>query len=561
MPEHTPSILLLETWLDERSPRMLAELRAATDTSALKGFARKWARSRSPFARQTLRDYIADGCDQAGHRPLVKALFKACEAADDAEAMGWFLVAFDRLAPKQLVAVVRWDWRSASAYTAKELRLKPTVPRRGRRTGGRFGVATRRYLARRALRWFRQLGFRDLRAYRAAIVPALIGYDDAHVSDAGQLLSAWGLMHILYWGSDALRRPSEGIKVRAQRSLSELQPAPLHPQAWADAPDALLDLVCAARASVVRAWAVALLQRAHPAFLRELDLAAAERLLAANTDEAVELGITALEGLSNLATVGLDVWLRLLRVQHADVLTRIVALVEAHVSPERLRRDQLLTLAGGRYAPPAELGLRWLKQRSVGGPADVEAAMQLADAPAPSVRADALAWITQLLDASPFAQATHVRDLLDARHPEARAVGLGLLESDRWRDAPLLWAALPETPYPDVRTVLMRHLRAHEAGYPPEARQRVWAAVLLAVQGGTRARGQAVRQIAHRLGRHPDEAEALLRLLGFALRSVRATDRRVALAAVTRAALADPTVRAAVGRHLPELTLHDDEAA
>jgi hypothetical protein len=52
-----------------------------------------------------------------------------------------------------------------------------------------------------------------------------------------------------------------------------------------------------------------------------------------------------------------------------------------------------------------------------------------------------------------------------------------------------------------------------------------------------------------------------LPLLGLALRSVRAPERRSALAAVARAAFQEPTLRAAIARDLPEISLESSEAA
>jgi hypothetical protein len=551
-------VLLLELWLEEANPRLLPELFATTDTGPLKGWARRWAVDPAPFAREQLRDYIADGCDRPGHRALVKALYKAVEGANDAQAMSWFMVAFDRLAPRELVEVVHWDWNSRTTYAAKELHFVRTLPRGswGADRTGRFSKRTRLYLARRALRWYRHLGFRDPVAFRAAALLALKGYDDQHLNSPEHLLSAWGLTHLIYYGNDdILRRQVRGIAVAWGKSLDDLVPAPLHPQVWATAPEALLNLVCEAHATVVRTWAHSLLRQDHSPWLDALDLDAVRALLTAGNDQAVELGIERLEALPGLNAVGIELWLELLAIEHGDVLPRIIKLVETHVSPKRLRRDQLLALAQARFAPPALLGLGWLRDLSLGSGADLESALGLMDAPVPSVRAEALTWIAELLRISNFAQAEHVRDLLDARYEEARAVGLSLLTSERWRDETLLWAALPETPYPNVQVALVDHLRSREAQYSPKTRQQVWARALLAIHGGGRARGHAVRQIAQRLRHHPSEADALLRLLGLALRSVRVTDRRAALAAVTQAAFERPELRPAIAEHLPELTL------
>jgi hypothetical protein len=81
------------------------------------------------------------------------------------------------------------------------------------------------------------------------------------------------------------------------------------------------------------------------------------------------------------------------------------------------------------------------------------------------------------------------------------------------------------------------------------------------VHRGGRAKRGALQQIAERIARRPVEAEALLPLLAVALRSVRAPERRTALAAVARAALREPRLRAAIARALPELEISSEAVA
>ena len=81
----------------------------------------------------------------------------------------------------------------------------------------------------------------------------------------------------------------------------------------------------------------------------------------------------------------------------------------------------------------------------------------------------------------------------------------------------------------------------------------MWATTLLSVHRGSRAKRQAARQVADRLVAKPAEAKELVRLLGFTLRSVRASERRAALAQVVRAATADASLKALLARELPEL--------
>src|SRR5262249_1765601 len=144
-----------------------------------------------PFARRALLGYIDDGCDRDHHRALVKRLFKRCEAAGDDEAMAHFLVAFDHLLRRTLQEVQRWDWTSQASYKDFVLMRaslggprehinpmtgeKIVVP--GRRESF-FTAATRGYLARRAWRYFRMLGWKDPARYARAVRIALALYQE-----------------------------------------------------------------------------------------------------------------------------------------------------------------------------------------------------------------------------------------------------------------------------------------------------------------------------------------------------------------------------------------------
>jgi hypothetical protein len=125
----------------------------------------------------------------------------------------------------------------------------------------------------------------------------------------------------------------------------------------------------------------------------------------------------------------------------------------------------------------------------------------------------------------------------------------------------MLWGALAESPYPDVRDFLVKHLAARAGSLSSEALRGVWATTLLAVHRGGRAKKKALDQIADRVAKTPSEAHELLPLLAIALRSVRAPERRTALAAIARAAHREPKLHAAIARYLPELTISREVAA
>jgi hypothetical protein len=246
----------------------------------------------------------------------------------------------------------------------------------------------------------------------------------------------------------------------------------------------------------------------------------------------------------------------MLRIDNPIALPLLCEMVEKTVSPGRLSLAQCVELACARPAPVAELGLRWARQKPVDDAAALSAALGVAAAGAPRVRAAACAWVAELIGASAFAAAEHLRVLCDARFADARAAGLALVDKDaRFRESTVIWAALAESPYEDARAFLVAHLAERQRAFGPETLRHVWASTLLAVHRGGRAKRVALGQIAARVAKHPAEAESLVPLLAIALRSVRAPERRAALAAVASAALREPVVARAVERFVPEMKI------
>src|SRR5206468_117199 len=88
---------------------------------------------------------------------------------------------------------------------------------------------------------------------------------------------------------------------------------------------------------------------------------------------------------------------------------------------------------------------------------------------------------------------------------------------DRLKNEVLLWAAMCETPYDDVRAALCAHLESVKSRLDAGALRAVWASVLLAIHRGNRAKVRAARQVADRVAEQPAEADALLPLLSISL--------------------------------------------
>lgn len=559
------SSLLLDELFEAADPRFLDEILARTTGRALRPLAERWVDDGRSFARQTLLQYIDDGCDRPSHRPLVKALFKLIESRGDDEAMGHFLVAFDRLGKRRPLRTTSWDAQTRAEIPVVIMRPDPSVPERvGNRDtrAPRFSRRTRRYLVRRAFRYFRGVAREDPARYGRAMRRALALYEDRHLEKPEQLLDAWGLLHALYWSSPVLDRDPRGIRVAPGRSLAELEPCPFLPEAWTGCLDALLELLENARSRPVRSFTLALLRRDYATDLRSIALPTIRGLLRSPHDEVQTFAAELLRSARGLETLTLAEWLSLLRIDNPIALPLICELVLEHVTPARLHLAECIELATAGAAPVAELGLRWAREKSVADEASIRTVLALALAETSIVRREGTDWVLALLSEAKAARPEHLRELLDARHADVRERALALFDrSPRFRENTLLWAALSESPHDDVRAFLARHLKEREGSYAPDTLRHLWVTLLLAVHRGGRAKRAALHQVADRVARRPDEAAALLPLLRIALRSVRAAERRAALAAVTRAAFQEESLRAAIARELPELSLPGGEAA
>jgi hypothetical protein len=568
------SSLLLDAYFEAGDERFVDEVLASIAGKKLRGLADRWYGDARPFARRALLRYIDDGCDRPHHRPLVKALFKLAELAGDDEAMGHFLVAFDRLVRRRLRPLQRWNKATQAAETVQVFRGDPTVPiALGDRESKapRFSRRTRLYLVRRAFRYFRVLAREDglvtmgasppSPRYGPAIRAALVLYEDRHLQTVENVLDAWGLVHALYWSSPVLVRDPQGIRVAKGRAVAELAPAPFAPESWQGALHGILDLVVNARSRPVRVFAITLLRQDYADALRGMPLARVRALLRSPHDEVQVFAAELLKETRGASSLTVGEWLELLAIENPLALPLLCEMVIKAVSPDRLTLAQCVGLACARAAPVAELGLAWARKKPVSDAEGIAAALGVIRAGVPHVRAEGTAWVAELL-ARPFAAPEHVRTLLDARFAEPRAAAFALIEGDgRFRESTVLWGALAESPYADARAFLVRHLGARLKSFAPETLRQVWATSLLAVHRGGRAKRGALNQIADRIAERPAEAEVLLPLLAIALRSVRAPERRTALAAVARAAVREPALRGAIARALPELKLLGEVAA
>jgi hypothetical protein len=597
--------------------RFVAELRQVHFAERLADFAPRWLADPRPFARAALLEYLSLPLTCYRHEGLVKRLFKLAEKAGDDELVGAFLVAFDRTIRRerrtrtrskhgtfpsrsaaeaaargweaegfQTVQISEWGGR-AYAYASKreEVVVMPgntTMPRpdwdkkkrtaRNPRTGARievhsraptdserqrfvlFSPATRRYLRRRAWRYFRTIGKSDPGRYLSAAVGFLARYTDADTDTDVHLLDNWGLVHALFRHSPALVCPAGGWDFAAGRSLADLAPAPRYGSAWVAHPEAVFELLLKAGGRTVRQWAVLMLRAHHEAWLAAQPVATLLRL-ADHADPALaDLGFDVLEKAADLEAVPVGEWLRRLDGDDLGKLQRLSSLLARRLDPARVGTADALRLAAYRSKPVAELGLALLRGRTFES-ADVPALLPLAQAECEAVRPDLIRWLRETLDRLGPAQPAWVLEFLDSKHADVRAAGWGWLNASPVRDDPTVWHRLIESPHDDVRGPLVAALADRVAGADPDAVRLLWAGVLLNVARGGRHKPGVVARVVGRIADHPAEAERLLPVLAVAVRSLRGPEFRSGLAGVVRLAEAKPELASAIRARFPELEL------
>lgn len=557
------SALLIDEYLETADPRLLDELLHFHELTKLASLAERWYADARPSLRQSLLAYIDDGCARRNHKGLVKRLFKLAEAAADDACMVHFMVAFDRLSRRTL-GPRGGSWDSAQGRWVEHVGLRADRTELGRLAPGpngqpsdapHFTRVTRRYLRRRVFRYFRRIGHRDPARYRQAMQSAFLLYRDEHLNSAAKLLDAWSLMHALYGYSDVLVKVPLGLRLAKDRQLSELAPAPYFPDVWKDAFDVLISILVGARSRTIRSWALGMLRDKYRAQLEQVEWRHIRSLLVSGESDLCALGAELLRKTSATASLTVDEWLVLLKQEDLDVLAVVCEEMRRLVTPERLDLAACIALACASAAPVARLGLVWAKTKSVSTRAELATVLGLKDARVSDVRREGAAWLASLLEATAHPGAEHVRELCDASHADVRTLGLHALTGvPRYAADLAIWFALAESPYDDVRTVVLREATQWQHSASPESLRHLWATALLAVHRGGVSKRRVPLAIAHRIAQHPRESEELLPLLGLSLRSVRIPERTAALGALARAVVHNPDLQTNVQRLLPEIS-------
>jgi hypothetical protein len=608
-----------EELYERGDPLFVSELRRITDAERLGNFAARWYGDRRPQARQLLIDYLDKPLNAFRHEAIVKRLFKLAEKAADHEVMGCFLVMFDRsirrrrqnlsryvhetTATKEEAEAIRTRWLAENRgqvtvspawqnryfvschWTEDALRLPHSTvmwrPAEAQRRGPHpiadsareqfeqhrlYSVATRRYLQRRAWRYFRKLGKEQPERYVPAVTAALRRYRDEDVSDGLALIDNWGLTHILFHDSPVLQSLKSGWTLAPGKALRELSPAPKYENLWHGAPGSLLDLLKHAQCRPIRQWALFMIRRDHAAVLQSLSPDDLFELLASDDPVIVDMAAEILRDHPNVAGLGVDRLLGLLATPHPDTVVPLCSFLEARLGAEHVTFAQAVQLAGSRPVPAARLGFSWLKAKTPTNEEEFRMLLGLADAKAEQLRPELVHWARSVLSESPGFQPPWVLEFIDSRHPEVRAEGWQWLQADpRLRENTEIWQKLLESPYDDIRLLLVRELEKQVAGRSPPAKgdgvdddlvRFLWASVLLNIHRGGRVKPLVIGQLVERVTSHPAEADRLLPILAVALRSLRGPEWRAGLAGVVKLVERNADLQPLVEKMFPELKLN-----
>jgi hypothetical protein len=609
---------LAEELFARGEPAFVAELRRVHDADRLASFAGRWLADPRPRARRLLLAYLSLPFNVYRHEALVKRLFKGAEQAGDDELMGAFLVAFDRSIRRVRKKVSRSRWGNFSTRAAAEAQLRAwedegytpgnistysrafyvyaqkqeevvvtpsnTMPRphdqvrrRNPRTGAMFfksspplpegqieglekrfvlfSLPTRRYLRRRAWRYFRKLGKTDLLRYRAAAASYLKRYHDADVATDIHLLDNWGLVHTLFFASPVLVLKAKGWEFAKGKTAADLVPAPRYPAAWTEAPEVLLELLTGANCRTVRQWAAWMLRTHQAAWLAQQPVAALLGLVDHPDPDVAALGFDLLERHADLAAVPVEAWLARLGGDDLERLERLSQLLERRLDPGRATLADAVKLAVHRSLPVARLGLALLRGRAAPGEEDISALLALVQAECEALRPELVGWLRETLRRFGPARAEWLLEFLDSKHAEVRALGWAWLQESPLRDEPGVWQRLLESPYEDVRGPLIAGLAERTRGANADVVRLLWASVLLNLHGGGRYKPGVVGQVVARLAGHADEVPRLLPLLAVAVRSLRGPEFRAGLTGVVWLLEHRPELRPALASQFPELVV------
>jgi hypothetical protein len=587
-----PSKLLLDECYAAEDDRFVEEFKKFDSYKFLGEFVEKWVRDSRPWARGQIVRYLHSELNCPGHELVLKRLFKHFEGERDHEMMAHFMVVLDRLVRRIRRITYSYDWRSRRSSSTEQLFAKPnktirnqtdrtenyqdrrggeqTLPlpdQRNRPENRLFTHKTRNYLRRRVWRYFRQLSYTKPMTYVAYIAAALCQYEDADFEAGENILDNWALMHACYFHHRAVAFGPAHANPAKGRALAELTPSPYQLSAWQTAKGslALIELIGDAKSSLVRLWAMALLQREHQDAINSIEIRTLLRLLSHIDPRVQAWAVELFQEHASLATLPIETWLELLDQSNLAVLTLVCDAMQEHVSAERLDNEQMISLACARPVPVARMGFDMLRQRHDQRPFSRDELTQISTCQCESIAGEIAAWALDVIGTQANYDLNCVTEFFDAFQRPTREAALDWIQradSLGFND-PALWARLIETPFDDVKLRLVECLdsrQTHAGQQQTEDISQLWTAVILGVHRGGRTKLKAIVQVADSIAADPSQSDSLLPVLAVAVRSIRAPERLQALSAIATMVARNPEIGEPLARHLPEMQWIEETA-
>jgi hypothetical protein len=581
--EPKPSKLLLDECFAAADDRFLSEWIKFRSPEIIAAYVQQWVADSRPWARQQMINYLAMDLNFPGHELFVKRAYRHFESVRDHEMLGHFMVTFDRLVRRSRIAVPRWDRSTRELIQDEHLYARPNktvIPETGRTvtygTGKHqrtfplpdlrnnpknrlFRHRTRNFLRRRVWRYFRWLSYKNPTEYLAAISRALCVYTDAEFKLGENIIDNWSLMHACYFHSDALTFSAAHTNLASGQSLATLSAAPYRAEIWKTAKAAthLIHLIWNAHSSLVRVWAMELLRRDHQQAISQIDMKILVSLLKHSDARVQEFASQLFRDHQGLASMTVSAWLEVLQQSDRSLLPIICEAMTKHVASARLENSQLLLLATAEPVPVAALGLRMLQERHQQRRLSSTEIVELSRAQCAATAGELTTWALKQLNSAEYYSVDSVVEFFDSLHEPMRAAAMTWLEASTsgGHEDSVLWSRLIETPFDDVRLRLVDCLQRRTTLQNTDVNSlnHLWCSVLLGVHRGGRAKLKAMQQIRAAILRDSRQAEKLLPVLSVAARSLRAPERRGAIAALASLKCGNPEMEAAIRLHLPEL--------
>ena len=583
-PPPVGSLLRVQQYLDDGDVEgFVDELCRVEDADSLGRYAQPLYRDPRSTARKGLLKYVLRSMRCYRHEAIVKRLFKLAEANHDDEVMGHFMVALDRSLSRVLQTRNRYDWTVGDVVRVDRIVTQSQVmPKDARPARPKFlySLATRRYLRRRAWRYFRTID--DETRYVASISKTIAIYDDADTENGLAILDKWGLTHVLFHHCEAIRCNPGNWKLADGRGFGDLAAAPYREGAYAADALPLLELCENANGQTVRMWAIELLRKHHRSALVNLDIDRLLRWIAAD-DALADIAVGQLRDRDDVQQFAPEDWLRLFDRANSSVLQPLTDIAAEQNAPQHWPIETLLELALHQSSALVGLAKSELANRPM-LPQNRDAWFDLIDAPCASHRYELAEMTLDKWVATNDRDDALLMHWIDATDPDVRLRGLRCLDPSNSKDSnsfadPLIWQRCLESPYDDVQLWIADHLASrslHQVGVektssliPDPASMdtatlhRLWATVLLNTGRGGRTKIKLIDAIADIVDQQmmrqsiegdgsvasPEDStiKELLSMMTTMLRSIRVTEFRAALAALTRLVERHPSLADAIG--------------